>query len=119
MSPMAESQPVRRTTASTQAPSGKRKPRLHSISRYRIGVDVGGRAFVRIVDLIREARIMQTESRLAEAIRMGRIFVAEADEFKAVPEAFRYVMSFGSFSGLSWLITTQRLSAFPCVWRKV
>lgn len=54
----------------------------------------------RAIELIGEARIVRTESILVEAIRQGRISVAEADGFKAVLETNRYSMSFGSFSEL-------------------
>ena len=54
----------------------------------------------RAIELIGEARIVRTESILVEAIRQGRISIAEADGFKAVLEASRYSMSFGSFSEL-------------------
>jgi hypothetical protein len=52
------------------------------------------------VELIGEPRILRTESILLEAIRQGRITVCMADGFKAVLEANRYVMPFGSFSDL-------------------
>lgn len=54
----------------------------------------------RAIELIGEARIVRTESILVEAIRQGRISIAEADGFKAVLETNRYLMSFGSFSEL-------------------
>lgn len=54
----------------------------------------------RAVELIGENRILRTESILLEAIRQGRITVAEADGFKAVLEANRYTMPFGSFTDL-------------------
>ena len=54
----------------------------------------------RAIELIGEARIVRTESILVEAIRQRRISVAEADGFKAVLEANRYSMSFGSFSDI-------------------
>ena len=54
----------------------------------------------RAVELIGEARILRTEAILLEAIRQGRISVAEADEFKAVLAVNRYSMSFQSFSDL-------------------
>jgi predicted nucleic acid-binding protein len=54
----------------------------------------------RAIELIGEARIVRTESLLLEAIRQGRISVAEADGFKTVLEANRYSMPFRSFSDL-------------------
>lgn len=54
----------------------------------------------RAVELIGEPRILRTESILLEAIRQGRITVSMADGFKAVLDANRYVMPFGSFSDL-------------------
>ncbi|BAP88181.1 putative uncharacterized protein [Burkholderiales bacterium GJ-E10] len=54
----------------------------------------------RAIELIGEDRILRTESILLEAIRQGRISVAEADGFKAILEANRYLMPFGSFSDL-------------------
>lgn len=54
----------------------------------------------RAIELIGEARIARTESILVEAIHQGHIPVAEADGFKAVLEANRYSMPFGSFADL-------------------
>lgn len=54
----------------------------------------------RAIDLIGESRILRTESILVEAIRQRIISVADADGFKALLEANRYSMSFGSFSEL-------------------
>ena len=54
----------------------------------------------RAVELIGEERIVRTEGILLEAIRQGRISVAEADEFKEALAANRYSMPFQSFSDL-------------------
>jgi predicted nucleic acid-binding protein len=54
----------------------------------------------RAVELIGEDHIVRTEGLLLEAIRQGRISVAEADAFKAVLAANRYSMPFQSFSDL-------------------
>ncbi|KRB96409.1 hypothetical protein ASE11_17725 [Hydrogenophaga sp. Root209] len=50
------------------------------------------------VELIGEARILRTEDLLVEAIRCGRLNVAQADEFKLVLAANRYAMPFASFA---------------------
>jgi len=52
------------------------------------------------VELIAETRILRTESILLEAIRQGHITVSMADGYKAVLEANRYSMPFGSFCDL-------------------
>jgi|APFre7841882630_1041343.scaffolds.fasta_scaffold03552_3 predicted nucleic acid-binding protein len=54
----------------------------------------------RAVELIGEERIVRTEGILLEAIRQGRISVAEADGFKEALAANRYSMPFQSFSDL-------------------
>ena len=54
----------------------------------------------RAIELIGEDRILRTESILLEAIRQGRIAVSDADGFKAVLEANRYSLPFGSFADL-------------------
>lgn len=54
----------------------------------------------RTVELIGEERIVRTEGLLLEAIRQGRISVAEADGFKTVLAENRYSMPFQSFSDL-------------------
>jgi predicted nucleic acid-binding protein len=54
----------------------------------------------RAIDLLGEERILRTESVLLEALRQGRITIAEADAFKATLEAHRYAMPFTSFAEL-------------------
>ena len=54
----------------------------------------------RAIELLGEERILRTESVLLEAIRQGRISVADADAFKATLETHRYSMPFGSFAEL-------------------
>ena len=50
------------------------------------------------IELIGEARILRTEDLLVEAIRCGRLNVAQADECKLVLAANRYAMPFASFA---------------------
>lgn len=50
------------------------------------------------IELIGEERILRTEDLLLEAIRCGRITVAQADEYKAVLAGNRYAMPFASFA---------------------
>jgi predicted nucleic acid-binding protein len=54
----------------------------------------------RAIEILGEERILRTESLLLEAIRQGRITIAEADTFKATLEAHRYAMPFASFAEL-------------------
>jgi predicted nucleic acid-binding protein len=54
----------------------------------------------RAIELLGEERILRTESVLLEAIRQGRVTIADADAFKATLEAHRYVMPFASFAEL-------------------
>ena len=50
------------------------------------------------IELIGEARILRTEDLLMEAIRCGRLTVAQADECKLVLASNRYAMPFASFA---------------------
>ncbi len=50
------------------------------------------------IELIGAARILGTEDLLVEAIRCGRITVAQADGFKLVLAENRYAMPFASFA---------------------
>lgn len=50
------------------------------------------------IELIGEARILGTEDLLLEAIRYGRITVAQADGYKVVLAENRYTMPFASFA---------------------
>jgi predicted nucleic acid-binding protein len=50
------------------------------------------------IELISEARILGTEDLLLEAIRFGRITVAQADGYKVVLAESRYTMPFASFA---------------------
>ena len=50
------------------------------------------------IELIGEARILGTEDILLEAIRSGRITLAQADGYKVVLAANRYTMPFTSFA---------------------
>ena len=52
----------------------------------------------KVIELIGEARILGTEDLLAEAIRCGRITVAQADSFKLVLAENHYTMPFASFA---------------------
>ena len=54
-----------------------------------------------VVERIGAARLVGTESLLRHAISLGRVSVAEADGFKAVLEARRFVMPFASFGDLA------------------
>ena len=50
------------------------------------------------IELIGEARILGTEDLLLEAIRQGRITMAQADGYKDVLAEKRYTMPFASFA---------------------
>lgn len=50
------------------------------------------------IELIGETRILGTEDLLLEAIRYGRITVAQADGYKVVLAENRYTMPFASFA---------------------
>ncbi|MFN0303865.1 MAG: hypothetical protein ACKVQU_26320 [Burkholderiales bacterium] len=50
------------------------------------------------IELIGEARILGTEDLLVQAIRCGRITMAQADGFKLVLAENRYTMPFASFA---------------------
>ncbi len=50
------------------------------------------------IELIGEARIVRTEDLLVEAIRCGKRTVVQADEYKQILAANRYVMPFSSFT---------------------
>ena len=52
----------------------------------------------KVIELIGEARILGTEDLLVEAIRCGRITVAQADGYKLVLAENRYTMPFASFA---------------------
>ena len=54
-----------------------------------------------VVERIGAARMVGTASLLRQAISIGRVSVAEADGFKAVLEARRFVMPFASFGDLA------------------
>ncbi len=65
---------------------------------YHLASDEKKRFRRKAVELIGEARILQTEDLILQAIRCGRISVAEADGCKAVLGANRYTMPFKSFA---------------------
>jgi predicted nucleic acid-binding protein len=73
---------------------------LAATSGWHIASDEKKRFRRRAMELIGESRILRTESILVEAIRQGRISVAQADGLKATLEASRYSMPFASFAEL-------------------
>lgn len=73
---------------------------LAATTGYHIASDEKKRFRRRAIQLIGESRILRTESILVEAIRQGRISVAQADGLKATLEASRYSMPFASFAEL-------------------
>lgn len=71
---------------------------LAATKGYHLASDEKKRFRRKAIELIGEARILQTEDLILQAIRCGRIPVAEADGYKAVLEANRYTMPFKSFA---------------------
>lgn len=71
---------------------------LAATKGYHLASDEKKRFRRKAIELIGEARILQTEDLILQAIRCGQISVAEADGYKAVLEANRYTMPFKSFA---------------------
>lgn len=71
---------------------------LAATAGYHLASDEKKRIRRKAIELIGEERILRTEDLLLEAIRCGRITVAQADEYKAVLAVNSYAMPFTSFA---------------------
>jgi predicted nucleic acid-binding protein len=69
---------------------------LAATAGYHLASDEKKRFRRKAIELIGEARILGTEDLLVEAIRCGRITVAQADGYKRVLAENRYMMPFAS-----------------------